>query len=266
MSKYSRVFTLGLKNSMEYRTNFFFSIISAIFPIIIQIYLWTAIFNSSDSEIIYGYTYIQLILYSILASIISKLMTTGIENEISEDIKSGNLSKFLVQPIAYFLYKICSSYGQKIYQFILMFIFLGLCMYIFNIFYNMEINFINFLFMLPIIFLSLLLSIIVSCVFSLLAFWLTEAWAAFMILGILVNVVSGGIFPLDIFGDKAVRVLNLFPFNYMVYFPINVFCNRIVGNDILIGVIIQIIWIIVLIILLNVFWSLGLKKFTATGG
>ena len=61
LSKYIKSFQMGLQSAMEYRTDFFLSILSGGFIILIQCFFWTAVFSSSDNPIVYGYTYPQML-------------------------------------------------------------------------------------------------------------------------------------------------------------------------------------------------------------
>lgn len=76
LMKYRKTFSLSLKNSMEYRLSFFLSIFSCAFPIMIQFFLWSAAYSSKKTEI-FGYSYLQITAYSILASLDSKLTAAG---------------------------------------------------------------------------------------------------------------------------------------------------------------------------------------------
>lgn len=116
LQKYKRTYILALQNEMEYRTDFLMSIISGGFIILVQCFLWTAVFRSSPQEIINGYSYSQIIIYSVLSGVVSKLVSAGFEGEIANDIKTGGLSKFIAQPIHYFSYRICNFFGGKTVQ------------------------------------------------------------------------------------------------------------------------------------------------------
>ena len=116
LQKYKRTYILALQNAMEYRTDFLMGIISGGFIILVQCFLWTAVFRSSPQEIINGYTYSQIIIYSVLSGVVSKLVSAGFEGEIANDIKTGGLSKFIAQPIHYFSYRICNFFGEKTVQ------------------------------------------------------------------------------------------------------------------------------------------------------
>ena len=116
LQKYKRTYILALQNAMEYRTDFLLSIISGSFIVVVQCFLWTAVYRSSPHEIINGYTYSQIIIYSVLSGVVSRLVSAGFEGEIANDIKTGGLSKFIAQPIHYFSYRICNFFGGKTVQ------------------------------------------------------------------------------------------------------------------------------------------------------
>jgi len=266
VEKYFRAFLLGLQSAMEYRMNFLMSILSTFFPIIIQVFMWTAIFKSSPNKIIYGYTYSQMIMYSIMAAIISKLVASGIEYDIANDIKNGILNKFIVQPIGYYFYKICGSFGQKTFQLGVVTILSSILLFIVNLKMNLNIGYQGILLAIPVIILALILNILMSCTISLISFWITEAWAAFMILDLFINISGGGVFPLDIFGDKVLAVMNVLPFEYLIYFPINVIERKTSIPATLEGMAIQGIWILVLLVCIKAGWKVGIKKYVAVGG
>ena len=74
MKKYFCCFRMGMKSAYEYRLNFIFVLFSAFFPMIIQTFLWIAIFDNSQKQIVYGYTLSQMILYTILSQMIAKFL------------------------------------------------------------------------------------------------------------------------------------------------------------------------------------------------
>ena len=113
VEKYSKAFELGFQTALEYRINFLLSLLSAAYPIFIQSFLWTAIYGNSTQDVVYGYTYRQIMIYTFLAGLVSRVVRTGFEYDIMQDIKMGKFSTFLVQPIRYFPYRLCSYQGQN---------------------------------------------------------------------------------------------------------------------------------------------------------
>ena len=85
---------MGMQKAVEYRFDFFMSYFSAVFPIIIQVSMWTAIYNSTNTGLLYGYSYTQMILYTFFVGVVGKFLSTGFEYEMNEDIKNGGLNKY----------------------------------------------------------------------------------------------------------------------------------------------------------------------------
>ncbi len=54
------------------------------------------------------------------------------------------------------------------------------------------------------------------------SFWIVEVGFLFEGIRIVTILLSGGIFPLEVFGERFVQVMNLLPFKYTVSYPINV--------------------------------------------
>lgn len=264
--KYAKAFIIGLQSSMEYRTDFLLSIFSGSITIIVQCFLWTAIFKSTGSHRIYGYTYVQLIAYSVLAGLVSKFVSTGFEGEISNDIKTGGLSRFLVQPISYFIYRICCFLGAKVFQLFIAFsISLGVILFL-NTYMGLNVSLSSMLISLIPIFFSICLNFLIFFCLSTLSFWMTEVWAVFLGANVISSILNGGVFPLDIFGEKVVRISNMLPFKYVVYFPVNVLNGKLVSGDIVIGILMQVFWMFISGTLCVIFWRLGVKKYAAVGG
>ena len=64
LRKYLKTFEMGFQTALEYRINFALSLVSAAYPILIQTFLWTAIYKSTAQEVVYGYTFRQIIAYT----------------------------------------------------------------------------------------------------------------------------------------------------------------------------------------------------------
>lgn len=264
-SKYRKTFELGIQNSLEYRTDFLLSLISVIFPIILQYFLWTAIYSSSK-KIIYGYTYEQMIVYSIMAGMISKLIATGFEYDIYNDIKNGGFSKFIVQPIGYFEYKISSFLGQKLIQGIIIVSIISVALIIMNEFSIFNITITRFLFFLITLFLALILNYLIAYSLSAISFWVGEISYLFQMTSMIVNIVSGGVLPINVFGNKILSIFKFLPFQYTVYYPVNVIDGVLSNSEIIEGIMFQCIWIVLFFLISKVVWKFGSKKYMAIGG
>jgi ABC-2 type transport system permease protein len=57
----------------------------------------------------------------------------------------------------------------------------------------------------------------------------------------------------------------LLPFRWIIYFPIEVAMGRLSPNEVRIGLAAQLAWIGLLLLLLNLVWRSGVKRFSAVG-
>ncbi len=266
IKKYHRAFIISMQNTLEYRFNFLISLVGIFIPIAIQIYLWTAIYSNSSNTKIYSYTYSEMITYVVLAGLVSKLVSAGFETKIAREIKDGGLSRYLIQPISHFLYYISCFIGEKIIHSGIMLSIITFSILALNFVFRIDISIqLCFLFVIT-LFLAIIINFILFYILGLLGFYMQEVWGILYGAQLALSIVSGGILPLETFGEKMLRIFSILPFKYITYFPINVITGNIGNKDILVGIMIQIIWIFLLGIISKIIWLNGLKKYIAVGG
>ncbi|HEX2927564.1 MAG TPA: ABC-2 family transporter protein [Ruminiclostridium sp.] len=265
-SKYNKVLKISIQNEMEYRVSFILSIASCFFPVLIQYFLWSAVYASSTKKVIFGYSYGQMLAYTILASIVAKLVLTGIENEVAADIKNGGFSRFLIQPINYFIYRVSCFIGKKVLQTIILLVVVFGVLLALRASTGFLIDMQRIFIFILSLFFAFVLNFFISLTLSTIAFWMTEVWGIFATFGLLANIASGGIFPIDVFGQKLQEFLSFLPFIYTVYFPVNILTGRMPLNEISRGFEIQTVWIAVFAVVSSLLWKYGLKKYVAVGG
>ncbi len=113
MGKYKTAFLVGISNSMEFRFDFFMNLLSTVFPIIMQVFIWVSVYSGSGGDAMYGYTFPQMIMYVVVAGAVSKFTNTGVEYMVNEDIHSGGIAKYLVRPVNYIGFRLCDIVGNK---------------------------------------------------------------------------------------------------------------------------------------------------------
>ncbi len=266
LTKYAKAGALGIQNAMEYRADFLLGMVSALFPMFIQYFMWSAIYNGSGSASLFGYTYAQMLVYTVVANIVQRLLRTGFEYEINDDIKLGGLDKFLVRPIGYFFFRMVNFLGGKLVQGGLIYVVMVGAILALNAALGAIVTPLGLLWFTLVLLLAFLLNYVIFFLVGMLAFWLSEVGFLFEAVRIVFIAFSGGIFPLDVFGPRIVAVLNWLPFRYTVNFPVDVLCGRIAGLDVLLGCAAMALWVAVLSGLAMLTWRTGLKRYVAAGG
>lgn len=266
MNPYRCVFQMGIEKSLEYRVNFLLTMASSVFPVLIQTIMWTYFYARTDAAVSTGYTYSQIMVYTLLATLVSQLVSTGFAWQINDDIKQGGLNKYLVRPVHYGAYQFCSFLGEKIPQLLLL-LFVAVAVIIFSVtLFGLTLSATRiFLFAISLLF-ALMLNFFLFFTVALTSFWLTDVNQFFATISIILVVISGGIFPLDIFGEKSVLLTKLLPFGYTTQFPVNIINGRYDMKMVAIGFLCQLFWVVFFGILGQYLWKKGLRHYVAVGG
>jgi ABC-2 type transport system permease protein len=265
--KYVYSLSLGIKETMAYRADFWLGIASAVFPILIQVFMWQALYGGSGSGELYGRSYAQMLAYSVSASILWRLLKTGFEYEINDDIKNGGLSKYVIRPIQYLPYRLSCFMGQKIAVLLSGLMLMALALTGVGLYFHATpVSLQGVLLFLPTLLGALVLNFLVFFCVGMWAFWLSEIGFMFEAVRVVIVVLSGGIFPLEVFGATVGGVLKLLPFTYAVGFPVDVLTGAVTGTEVLSGFCVQLVWIGLMVVISRILWALGSRKYLAAGG
>ena len=98
------------------------------------------------------------------------------------------------------------------------------------------------------------------------SFWFTETGYIFWAIQEFIKIMCGTVFPLAVLGDGFEMVSKFMPFQYVVYFPINILLRKVTNWEVLEGIIIQIIWSVLLWYIAKYLWNKGVQKYVAVGG
>ncbi len=266
MRIYRHVFRMGMEKALEYRMDFFLTLTSALFPIVMQVVLWNYLYGNGDTAALTGYSYGQMMVYTLFAAIISRLIDTKFENEINLDIKEGGLNKYLTKPIKYDKYQLFSFLGQKSPQLVMNLVILAVIFVVSLFVFRMEWSLWRVgLFLVSLVF-ALLLNFGIFYCLAMLSFRLQDVGHMFEIVSVTLVVISGGIVPLDIFGDTVTKIVYILPFTYTTQFPVNIINGRFTLAQSLGGFAVQVAWVLFFWLLGKLMWQNGLKKYIAVGG
>jgi ABC-type uncharacterized transport system, permease component len=255
-----------MQSTLEYRGDFLLGMLSSVWPMFIQYFLWSSLYRAADGAALFGYTYTQMIAYTVFANIVQQFLRTGFEYEMNQDIKLGGLDKFIVRPVGYFHYRMTNFLGAKLVQSIFVFALLIGAVFMLNGVFGPVVTLPGAACFLAVICMACVLNYIIFFCVGTLAFWLSEIGFFFEAFRIVFIACSGGIFPLDVLGPRVAAVLNWMPFRYTVNFPVDVICGRVPVQQIVSGVLAMCVWMVLLRLLADALWRMGLKRYTAAGG
>ena len=97
-------FKISIEERLVYRGDFALGTLMRFLPIITQVFLWNAIFESiklsGGKGYIAGYDYHDMVAYYLLA-MVSRAFSSmpGLTGGIARQIQNGEIKKFLIQPV-----------------------------------------------------------------------------------------------------------------------------------------------------------------------
>ena len=270
MMKDLKVYLPFAKNSFQrliaYKANVIMFMFGDGLMLAVTYYLWKAIYESSTSEVINGFTMNEMIIYVIISFLTMLITSVDISYPIAEEVKNGSIAVNLIRPISYEKRMFFQGLGNVFYNFVVIFIIaFSVTVYLsFRFFGSIGIG--RILVYLLSIILGVFISFYFSYIFGLISFKITNMWGLSQIMQAIVNLLSGALIPIAFFPLWAQKAINFFPFNSAIYTPSMIFLGKITGIDILISLGKQIFWIIVLIIISKVMWKKLIKNLTILGG
>ena len=256
----------SIQTSLTYRFQFFSGIFILLIPFVIKLSLWKLAFMPDDTKEIAGYTFNELLVYTIFSMIFSYLNITYFQYNIAFEIKDGSLSRYLVKPVNHMLYWISMLIGDKFINVIYVLVFIILAGGIYGNNMDGYIAVCNIPFTIVTIILSLILNFLIYYVISLSAFWFLEISYFFSAITFIISILSGELMPIDVMPTFVTRILLFLPFSYSVYFPTQVIMGELAIKDILFRLIIQIVWITVFVLFGRLVWNMGVRKYESVGG
>ncbi len=99
-----------------------------------------------------------------------------------------------------------------------------------------------------------------------LAFWIGDVWTFKHLKNIVFLIFGGMIFPLEFVSGPLRTLFEFLPFKYMYYLPVAYLLSKRGIEYLFSDLIGAVLWICIFIILSQMLWNRGLRKFEAYGG
>ena len=267
-SKYGHVLSMGIQNTLVYRTNFLFRAAFGLVPLAATLFLWEAIYADKPAGAAIGaYTLAQMVSYYLLVTVVDSITAVAEDDwQIAADIKDGAVSQFLLKPLDFLAYRLCLYLsGRVIYTSV------ALIPVAFFLFFQREYLVgpsepLGWVLAPLSVLMAGLLQFLIAYTVALLSFWVLDVSTFIFIQFAFEFLASGHLFPLDILPDGLHRLLLWSPYPYLLYFPVGVYLGRIQGAELWQGFALQLAWVGVAFLIARFVWSRGLRKYTAVGG
>lgn len=268
MLKYWHVLNIGIQNNLTYRFNFLARALFGLIPLVAMLYVWRTIYASKGEGGTVGtYALPEMISYYLLVTIVDALTAVNEDDwQIAADIKDGNISQFLLKPINYLAYRLCLFFSGRLTYVAVAAIPLALFIASLRDYFVLPGSWTTFALFLVSTALTALLQFFMSYALAMLAFWVLEVSTFIFIVYAFEYIASGHMFPLDILPKSVETVLFFLPFPYQLYFPVSIYMGKTIGQELVVGLVVQFAWVLIAYGFARLAWSRGIKKYSAVGG
>jgi ABC-2 type transport system permease protein len=117
----------------------------------------------------------------------------------------------------------------------------------------------------PALALAFLLRFLLEWTLALAAFWTTRVSAFNQLYFVALLFLSGQIAPLSLMPAWIQTIASIFPFRWMISFPVELLLGRLTPREALVGFAAQAIWITLSLGLIRLVWRAGVRVYSAVG-
>jgi len=267
------ILRIALEERLVYRGDFALGTLMRFLPIVTQIFRWWAIFDTighgtRDSATIVGYSFSNMVAYYLL-SMISRAFSSmpGLASGIALQIRSGEIKKYLIQPIDMLEFLLLSRLAHKLAYYSVAVLPFLLVFFICRGYFvdgwpawDLLAGYVAALLM------SFLLGFFLEASIGLIGFWFLEVSSLLFIYMLFNFFLSGHMFPLDMLPAPWDRLVSMLPLKYLAYYPAAIFLGKVPREELIGELWIEAGWVVFFIVTARVAYRLGVRRYSGYGG
>jgi ABC-2 type transport system permease protein len=263
----------ALAERMAYRGDFALGTLMRFLPLITQIFLWWAIFQSIDADgsgegSISGYSFRDMVAYYLLTTVGRAFSSMpGLSSYVATRIRDGEIKKFLVQPVDFLSFLFWSRVAHKLAYYTVAILPFALVFFLCRDFFSdlsiSPTSWTIFLVSLP---LSFALGFYLETCLGLVGFWMLEVSSLLFVYMLFQFFLSGHMFPLDILPEPWGKIVGYLPVKYLAYFPAAVLLGKVTGAKLMFDFGMLVFWVVFFFGLSRFLYACGLRRYSGYGG
>ena len=273
MAIWYTILRISLEERLVYRGDFAIGTLMRFLPIVTQIFLWWAVFQSINPSApekanLVGYSFHDMVAYYLITMLGRAFSSMpGLASNIAKQIREGEIKKFLVQPVDLLGYLLLTRVAHKLAYYSVATLPFALVFFLCRSFFTDGIpDAMQCLaFVLSLVF-SFVLGFFLEACIGLAGFWFMEISSLLFVYMLFSFFLSGHMFPLDILPEPWLSIVQYMPLKYLAYFPAAVFLGKIHGAQLWFEMAVLLGWTIGFILLSRHLYSAGLRRYSGYGG
>jgi ABC-2 type transport system permease protein len=252
-----------LQVQLAYRDELFSGWAQVFVEIVIFRQLWTALYRGHET--IAGVSLPQAMTYAVINSIIARLLTTWIIEDVNNKVRSGDIVIDISRPVGFGSLMCSQAVGEGIAVFLTVSLPVAV---IAHLIWGLVLpaSVLVWCAFLVSLVAGFLITFLIDYMIGLSAFWFTEVSGFYWSKGSIIAVLGGTYLPLWLYPPSLARILDWLPFKGISYTPLAILVGKIELSQVPAACGIQIIWLIVLLWLSRRIYNAVVKKLVVQGG
>lgn len=263
MIKYFSILKMSLNESFKYIPSLLFRFVGYFITMFALTSVWKFVYSDS-TQIINGYTYAQMIWYLLLAETLGYASSRGVQDEITNDIKSGSIAYKVNKPYSYVGYNFMRYMGDSILRFVMYLIISILIGLLFVGKIDLNLNLLSILCVLLVTIFAISLSGLIKILISLSSFWVEDSTPFHWVYSKLL-LIFGIFFPIEMFPKLMQPIIKASPVFVVLYGPVKLILSF-TYSFFLKVLLVQFIYLIIILLLTTLIYKKGVKKLNVNGG
>ncbi|MCO6457927.1 MAG: ABC-2 family transporter protein [Pirellulaceae bacterium] len=271
------ILRIALEERLVYRGDFALGTLMRFLPIVTQLFLWWAIFESirdtrgvaaGEPVELAGFRYTDMVAYYLLVMVARAFSSMpGLASGIALQIRNGEIKKYLVQPVDLLGFLLLNRVAHKLAYYS---VALGPFALVFflcrDYFQTGWLDAGTIAAFIASLVMSFLLGYFLEAAIGLVGFWFLEVSSLLFVYMLLSFFLSGHMFPLDLLGEPWRTLVEVLPLQYLAYFPAAVFLKKVTGPALVQGLCLQAAWLLFFIFLSRWLFHRGVRRYSGFGG
>lgn len=262
MKKYLTYFKVNVTIYFVYRLSFVLWRVRSVLGLIIIYFLWNSVYDFKPT--VFSYSKDEILTYVLGINILTALILSSRTTDIAGEIVYGDIINYILKPAPFFPMIITKELADKLVNGV--FAILEVVFFVWllkpNIIIQNDIT--VWFFILAALFIGGTIAFFLSLSLSFAAFWTPETWAPRFIYFVLISLLAGTMFPLDILPKQIYTIFLFTPFPYLMYLPMKIYLTGL-SSSIFAMLGVGIIWAVFFYFLARIIWNRGLKEFSFYG-
>jgi len=260
---FQKLWQVNWAEQWQYRANLLMYLLYWLVSPIIYLAVWTSIANTKGD--VNGFTANDFVTYYMTLLIVDQITSNIVIHTFAYKIQDGTLSGELIRPIHPMLtnalinniaFKALTIMGLIPVWIILFFLFRP---------DFSSVTLIGILLAIPIMIMGFFIGYLLSAAITSLAFWTTRVFSIHEFYFALSLLFSGQFVPLTLMPKVVQDVAQYLPFQFLLYYPIQLILGKLSSTQIIQGYVMAGIWLVLSIALFKRVWRNGVKRFSAVG-